>query len=76
MVNLCRMSLLHQKSNAKAVMQGDRRYYNRNPCRLVTQLLSHKITVKGKQKEMRKLTPWTYRTVMHHILGWPLTKNF
>ena len=71
------MGLLDQKSNSKAVMRGDRQYYTRNPCRLVTQLLSNKITVKGKQKEMRKLTTWTYmyHTVMHHVLGWPLTKN-
>ena len=65
------MRTLDQKSNSKAVMQGDRQYYTRNLCRLVTHLLSHKKTVTGKQKS----TTWTCSAVMHHILGWPLTKT-
>ena len=36
------MRTLDQKSNSKAVMQGDQQYYTRNLRRLVTHLLSHK----------------------------------
>ena len=41
-LSLCRMGLLDQNSNSKAVMRGDRQHYTRSPYRIVTHLLSHK----------------------------------
>ena len=41
-VNLFRTRLLNQKSNSRAVMEGDRQNYT-SPCRPVTHLLSHPI---------------------------------